>query len=165
MGVYTKTGDKGTTGLLTGERIDKDSVRVEAYGSVDEINSVLGLARAFCDKTDVCEEIFSLQKLLMLVMAELASSGAGQYITVDHVGKLEKTIDIFESKLPELTHFIVPGGKKGGAFLDVARTVTRRAERQVWRLRKNESVSEPLVILLNRLSDFCFVLMRYEEQD
>lgn len=166
MGVYTKTGDKGTTGLFTGERVDKDSARVEAYGNVDEINSALGLARVWCEKAEVREELIELQQLLMLIMAELASSSdSAAYITAEHVHKLEAVIDKFEQQLPPLKKFLIPGGTKGGAFLDSARTTTRRAERQVWRLVKQEPVSEQLIIALNRLSDLCFVLMRFEEQE
>lgn len=167
MGVYTKTGDKGTTGLLTGERVAKDSVRVEAYGNVDELNSVLGLARAWCEKAEVRDELLGLQKLLMLLMAELASAATKDsiYITAEHVRQLEQIIDRFEQQLPPLTSFLIPGGSKGGAFLDLARTTARRAERQSWRLAKEESVGEPVLIALNRLSDLCFVLMRFEEQN
>lgn len=163
MKVYTKTGDKGTTSLLTGERVDKDSLRVEAYGTVDEITSALGLARALCKKDQVRETIFNVQRLLMSVMAELASSGDQvAYIKSEHVDLLEKTIDSFEEKLPPLKEFIIPGNTPGAAALDIARTTTRRAERQVLRLAKIEPVSEFIVITLNRLSDLCFVLMRFE---
>lgn len=166
MSVYTKTGDKGTTGLFTGERVDKDCVRVEAYGNVDEINSALGLARAWCNKKEICEELFNLQKLLMLIMAELASLNADvEYVTAEHIQQLEQTIDRFDKQLPPLSSFLIPGETKGGAFLDMARTTIRRAERQVWRLSKSEAVNEKLIIVLNRLSDLCFVLMRFEEQN
>ncbi len=165
MSVYTKTGDKGTTGLLTGERVAKDSLRVEAYGSIDEINSSLGLARAWCEKKEIREEVLNLQKLLMLIMADLASiNSTSSYITSEHIQKLEQAIDRFDQHLPPLNSFIIPGGSKGGAFLDLARTTTRRAERQVWRLQKTEAVPDQLIIALNRLSDLCFVMMRFEEQ-
>lgn len=165
MKVYTKTGDKGTTGLLTGERIEKDSIRVEAYGTVDEISSALGLARSLCKKTEVTETILKVQRLLMMVMAQLASKGDKvNYITTEHVELLEKTIDSFEEKLPPLNEFIIPGDTPGAAALDIARTVTRRAERQVLRLAKIESVEDSVSIALNRLSDLCFVLMRFERQ-
>jgi len=166
MSVYTKTGDKGLTGLLTGGRIEKDSLRVEAYGSVDEITSALGLARSCCEKPEVRDEIFNLQKFLMLIMAELASINTEtSYVTTEHVNTLECTIDRFESMLPPLNHFIIPGGKTGAAALDLARTVTRRGERQVLRLLRKEPVNEQVMIALNRLSDLCFVLMRFEEQE
>ena len=164
--VYTKTGDKGTTGLLTGERIKKISARVEAYGSVDEVNSALGLSRANCVKPEVTEAIVKLQKLLMLVMADLASVNAAQsYVTADHVTALEQLIDEFDAKLPPLKHFIMPGDTPGAAALDLARTTTRRAERQTLRLQAEEpenKINEHLLISLNRLSDLCFVLSRFE---
>lgn len=162
MKVYTKTGDKGTTGLLTGERIAKDSLRVEAYGNVDEINSALGLARALCTKSDVKETIYKLQKMLMLIMAELASGDGTVYINAKHIALLEQTMDCFDEALPPLSEFLVPGDNPGSAALDMARTTTRRAERQVLRLSKQEKVGENLMITLNRLSDLCFVLSRVE---
>ncbi|TWH49048.1 cob(I)yrinic acid a,c-diamide adenosyltransferase [Sporomusa sp. KB1] len=166
--VYTKTGDKGTTGLLTGERVKKTSARVEAYGTVDEINSALGLARANCTRQEVKEAIVKLQKLLMLIMADLASGGdKEQYVTNDHVITLEQMIDEFDAKLPPLKSFIIPGDTPGAAALDLARTVTRRAERQTLRFKEAETdagVTEPLLISLNRLSDFCFVLSRFEAE-
>lgn len=164
MSVYTKTGDKGTTGLLTGERVAKNSLRVRAYGSVDEANSALGMARAFCEDCQVKEEILKLQKMNMLLMAELASRSKDVYISGEQVKVLEETIDRYEGELPPLKAFIVPGGTKGGAMLDLARTAVRRAEREVWALSAEEEVKESLLIALNRLSDLCFVLMRYEER-
>lgn len=163
MGVYTKTGDKGTTGLLTGERVAKDSLRVDAYGNVDEISSALGMARAFCKNEFVIDTVLKLQKLNMLLMADLASVGGERYITAEHIQILEQTIDEIEGKLPPLSSFIIPGSTQGGAMLDLARTVARRAEREVLRLSKTETVNNHVLIVLNRLSDLCFVLMRLEE--
>lgn len=165
MKVYTKTGDKGTTSLLSGERVDKDCLRVEAYGTVDEVTSALGLARATCSKAEVRETVFKAQKLLMALMAELATKGSsGNYITADHITILEQTIDFFEEKLPPLKEFIISGDNAGAAALDMARTTTRRAERQVLRLSKEEPVVEAVLIVLNRISDLCFVLARVELQ-
>ena len=163
MKVYTKTGDKGTTGLLTGERIEKDSPRVEAYGTIDEINSALGLARVWCAKVEVQEIIYSAQKMLMMVMADLASLNSDtNYISAEHSRQLEQFIDQLDAKLPPLQSFIIPGGNAGSAALDLARTVTRRGERQVLRLVKHEKVNEHVLITLNRLSDLCFILARVE---
>lgn len=163
MKVYTKTGDKGTTSLLTGERVDKDSLRVEAYGTVDEVNSALGLARAFCKKAEVIEIILKLQKILPMIMAQLASKGGNaNYITNQHIEIMEQMIDSFEEKLPPLKEFLIPGETPGSAALDIARTITRRAERVVLRLAKVETINESVIITLNRLSDLCFVLMRFE---
>jgi cob(I)alamin adenosyltransferase len=163
MKVYTKTGDKGTTGLLTGERIEKDSLRVEAYGMVDEINSALGLARVWCSKNDNKDIIYNLQKILMMVMADLASINKDtNYITEMHVRQLEQYIDTIDAQLPPLNEFIIPGGNAGAAALDLARTTTRRGERQVIKLSKQEVVNEQVLIALNRLSDLCFMLSRAE---
>lgn len=164
MGVYTKTGDKGTTGLLTGQRVDKDCLRVEAYGMVDECNAALGMARALCKKAEVQEKLLRVQKLNMLLMAELASLSDERYVTAEHVAALEAMIDEIEAKLPKLASFLTPGDTPGGAALDLARTTARRAERQALRLAKTEDVGQDALIALNRLSDLCFVLMRLEEQ-
>ncbi|MDL2280293.1 cob(I)yrinic acid a,c-diamide adenosyltransferase [Selenomonadales bacterium OttesenSCG-928-I06] len=173
MDIYTKTGDKGFTSLLTGERISKASPRVEAYGTVDEINSALGIAKATVLKPEVKKVICSLQKMLILLMAQLASrdknNNEPSYITIEHVQNLESLIDEFSSKLKPIKSFISPGDNLGSAALDLARTVTRRAERQVIRLNetKNEINIEKedyVLIVLNRLSDLCFVLSRVEAE-
>lgn len=166
MKIYTKTGDKGTTGLYTGQRVDKDSVRVEAYGNVDEINSALGMARAQAKHIEVRLTILELQKLLMQrVMSDLASVGEGiSYTTEQDVAKLESFIDSFDAKLAPLNHFIIPGDNTGAAALDIARTTIRRAERQTWRLSRLEKVNGELLLVLNRMSDLCFTLSRVEAE-
>lgn len=166
MKIYTKTGDKGTTGLYTGQRVDKDSLRVEAYGNVDEINSSLGMARAQVQNAEVRRTILELQKLLMQkVMSDLASLDREvSYTTAADIAWLEGMIDSFTGKLAPLNHFIVPGDSLGAAALDVARTTTRRAERQVWRLSRQEKIDENLIVALNRLSDLCFTLSRIETE-
>lgn len=161
--VYTRTGDKGTTGLYTGERVAKTSARVEAYGTLDEINSALGLARATVKRDDVRETIFSVQKLLMSMMADVASLNLPQpYITEEHVKLFESTIDKFDGMLEPLSHFLIPGDTLGAGALDIARTTTRRAERQLLRLAAEEAVNPQLLICVNRLSDLCFILARTE---
>lgn len=161
--VYTRTGDKGTTGLYTGERVPKQSLRVEAYGTVDEISSALGLARAQVTREDVRETIFNVQKLLMSVMADIASLNLPEpYIKEEHVKLFEDTIDKFDSLLQPLGHFIVPGDTVGAAALDIARTTTRRAERCLLRLAETEPVNSNVLVCLNRLSDLCFILARVE---
>lgn len=164
MGVYTKTGDKGETGLYTGERIKKSSLRVEAYGTVDELDSALAMARAFCQREEVRERILGLQKRLPILMADLASVNQPARIEEAQVSALEKDMDGMEAALPPLACFILPGDTKGGAFLDLARTVARRAERCFCRLAEQEETHEVDRIFLNRLSDYCFLLMRMEEQ-
>lgn len=162
MKVYTKTGDKGQTGLYTGERVDKDSVRVEAYGMVDEADSALGMARAIAVNPEVKTTIYDLQKLLWSLMADVASVGAQPRITGKEVQQLEALIDKFDAALPPLTSFLVPGDTASSAALDIARTVTRRAERQLWRLSRQEELAGEGLVFLNRLSDLCFVLARVE---
>jgi cob(I)alamin adenosyltransferase len=162
--VYTRTGDKGKTSLYTGERVSKGSLRVETYGTVDEADSVLGEARAFASHDNVKETIFKLQKELWLLMADIASVGKEPNITPDHVTNLEHIIDQYTDSLAPLNHFIVPGDTQSASFLDVARTVVRRAERDMWRLSENEDVHEVDIRYLNRLSDLCFTLSRYEAE-
>ncbi len=163
--VYTRTGDKGTTGLYTGERVPKQSLRVEAYGTIDEITSALGLARANVKRDDVRETIYQVQKLLMSVMADVASLNLPEpYIKEEHVKLFEETIDKYDSMLQPLAHFIVPGDTVGAAALDIARTTTRRAERCLLRLAETEPVNQQVLICLNRLSDLCFILARVETE-
>jgi cob(I)alamin adenosyltransferase len=168
MKIYTKTGDNGTTSLLTGERVKKSCLRVDAYGTVDEANSALGLARASASKQDVQKTILKLQKMMPLLMAELASGkNEKKYITIEHVAELENMIDEFSKKLEPC--FIIPGDKISSAFLDLARTTIRRAERETIRLVENEEQDNykdnNVLPFLNRLSDLCFVLSRFECED
>ncbi len=163
MSVYTKTGDKGLTSLYTGERVEKNCLRVQVYGAIDEADSALGLARAFVELEDVREKIFELQKLLPRLMADFASLNKEPLITFDDVKTLEAEMDVLEGSLPPLREFLIPGKTKGGAFLDLARTITRRAERLACELDKSEEVHESDKIFLNRLSDYCFLLMRKED--
>jgi cob(I)alamin adenosyltransferase len=165
MKLYTKTGDKGNTSLYTGERVAKDSIRVEAYGTIDEFDAALGMARALCRNKEVGGAIYEVQKLLPQAMAVVASvADPRPELGAETVRSIEMMIDNFDASLAPLTHFLIPGGKPGAAALDVARTVARRAERQLWRLAREESVDEQVLILLNRLSDLCFVLARAENE-
>lgn len=163
MGVYTKTGDKGKTSLFTGERVDKDSIRVETYGTIDEMGSALGLARAFSEKDEVKALILELQRELQELMWDLASLKGAPHITEYHIKNMEQEMDRIEGEVGALGCFIIPGGTKGGAALDLARTIARRAERQMLRLAKEEEVHETDRLYINRLSDYCFMLMRLEE--
>jgi len=163
MKIYTKTGDKGFTSLYTGERVEKNSVRVQVYGAIDEADSALGIARAFVEVESVREKIFAVQKLLPKLMADFASLNREPTITAGDVKNLEAEMDALENSLPPLKEFLIPGKTKGGAFLDLARTITRRAERLSCELAKSEKVHEADKIFLNRLSDFCFLLMRKED--
>jgi len=163
MSVYTKTGDDGTTGLYTGERVTKNSVRVEVYGTIDEANSALAMSRAFSKNPEVKDKIYKLQKLIPMLMADLASLNKSPLITAENVSELESEMDAIETALPRLTAFIIPGDSEAGAFLDLARTITRRAERKFLTLAQSEEVHEVDRIFLNRLSDYCFLLMRLED--
>lgn len=163
MKIYTKTGDAGMTSLYTGERVDKNSLRVQVYGAIDEADSALGLARAFVTVDDVREKIFTVQKILPRLMADFASLNREPLVTAKDVSHLETEMDALESSLPPLKEFLIPGATKGGAFLDLARTITRRAERLACELAKSEPVHESDKIFLNRLSDYCFMLMRRED--
>lgn len=165
MGVYTKTGDKGQTSLYTGERVDKNSLRVETYGAVDEAGSALAMARAFVTKEAVREKVLVLLKKLPLLMADIASLGGKPMITREDSEMLEKDIDAIEAKLPKLTHFLIPGDTQAGAMLDLARTAVRRAERRFCALAKEADLHEEDRVFLNRLSDYCFMLMRLEEAE
>lgn len=172
MKIYTRTGDAGTTGLFGGERVDKDSVRVEACGAVDELNAALGVARRTLgpDLAAVRDHLESIQHDLFALGAELATmTGHEGRLSSPRVGspditRLEGWIDEFELSLPELKHFILPGGSEGGALLHEARTTCRRAERRVVTAGREAPVRSELVVYLNRLSDLLFVLARYVNQ-
>ena len=162
--VYTRIGDRGKTSLYTGERVSKDSLRVEAYGSVDEADSVLGQARAFAVHENVKSTIYKLQKDLWMLMADVASVGNEPNIKPEDVTELERLIDSYTESLQPLDHFLVPGETKSESFLNAARSVVRRAERAMWRLNESEPVNEVDIRYLNRLSDLCFTLGRYESE-
>ena len=164
MSVTTKTGDKGTTSLYTGERVEKSCLRVEVYGTIDEAGSALSMARAFATKAEVKDRILALQKQLSLLMADFASLNKAPYITAETVTEIEGAIAELEEKLPPLKCFLIPGDTKAGAMLDMARTIARRAERAACRLAQETAVAESDRRYLNRISDYCFLLMRFEEQ-
>ena len=163
--IYTRTGDGGETGLVGGARVQKDSLRVTAYGSVDEVNSVLGIARALLKDNELDALLAELQADLFVVGADLASvSGDEQrnlpQITKEKVIELERTIDKYETELSPLKSFILPGGGVTGSILHNARTVARRAERHIVTLSKAERINEQVIPYMNRLSDLLFVLAR-----
>ena len=163
MKVYTKTGDEGLTSLFTGERVEKDSPRVDVYGTVDEINSALACARNFSAVPEIKQKIFELQKTLPRLMADLASVNQPARITKADIKNLEDDMDLIDKNLPPLKNFVIPGDTKAGAFLDLARTITRRAERQFYKMSHFDAFHEEDRIFLNRLSDYCFMLMRAED--
>jgi len=170
MKIYTKTGDDGTTGLFGGERVSKDALRVECYGTVDELNSTLGMVNSEVKNIELTTLITEIQNKLFTVGGQLATpaekSGLILIKLVDEdILFLEKNIDSFEEKLEPLKQFILPGGSKGASLLHFARSVCRRAERLVTSLSKNEKVSNLILIYLNRLSDLLFVLARFENSN
>lgn len=166
MKIYTRTGDDGTTGLLGATRVPKHDARVEAYGSVDELNAALGLTRAADPKGPLDAELAAIQRALFRVGAELAAPepeklNAESRIADDEITELERLIDRLEKELPRLHQFILPGGATPGAQLHVARTVCRRAERRVTALAGRDRVEPRLVRYLNRLADLLFVMARW----
>ena len=163
--IYTKTGDQGDTTLFGGQRVPKDALRIEAYGTVDELNSVLGLVRADNLPSDVDAVLEQVQNDLFALGADLATPRLIQKKEVRRieprdVHTLEKQIDRFERSLKPLRSFVLPGGSPTAARLHLARTVCRRAERIVVRLSRNEDIGEGGIMFLNRLSDLLFVIAR-----
>jgi cob(I)alamin adenosyltransferase len=167
MKIYTKTGDDGTTSLFSGGRVSKTHLRVEAYGTVDELNSIIGVARAYQPHTRTDAWLAQVQTQLLNMGADLATpldSKADWVIRIDAdtVTWLEQSIDEMTAELPELKNFILPGGSLAAANLHVARTVCRRAERIVVQLQDHEPLGDHVLNYLNRLSDFLFTLARWE---
>jgi cob(I)alamin adenosyltransferase len=164
--IYTKTGDEGLTGLLGSRRVPKDDARIAAYGTIDELNAALGLARAQALDGEAEALVGRLQDELFAVGSALADPNPeGPFHTViseAHVTRLEAVIDALVEELPPLTRFILPGGTAGASALHLARTICRRAEREVVRLGRTpgEHVPGRLLVYLNRLSDLLFVLAR-----
>lgn len=165
MKIYTRTGDKGKTGLIGG-RVDKDNIRVQAYGTIDEANSFVGQAMAELDRDkfqDMIDELEKIQHELFDCGGDLANvTGKGECkLKQEMIDFLEERIDEYIEETPELKRFILPGGVKAAASIHIARTVTRRAEREVVTLAKTEENVPPLVqVYLNRLSDYFFALAR-----
>jgi cob(I)alamin adenosyltransferase len=158
--IYTRTGDDGTTGLGDGTRVAKDSLRVEAYGTVDEANSAIGvLLSESAIPRAVSASLTQVQHDLFDLGGELCIPGL-RIIENAHIARLERELDAFNAKLPALKDFILPGGGRAGAACHLARTITRRAERRCCALARVESVAPEVVRYLNRLSDLLFVLAR-----
>ena len=164
--IYTKTGDEGKTGLFGGGRVSKANRRVAAYGEVDELNAVIGWVIAQSDDDALKERLTSLQSDLFSIGAHLATpDGARTHVHLpalpeSRIAEMESWMDDFETKLPELKAFILPGGTASAAALHLARTVCRRAERAVVDLEAHESVNASILMYLNRLSDLLFMLAR-----
>ena len=166
MKIYTRTGDKGETSLFGGSRVSKNDRRIEAYGTIDELNSHLGLCRAATLAANIDAELDRAQSDLFDIGAFLAAPGSDKFpsVSADRVGDLERAIDAMESALMPLKTFIVPGGSESAARLHVARTVCRRAERRVIALEESSPEMLTTIAYLNRLSDFLFVAARRANQ-
>jgi len=172
--VYTRGGDKGETSLVGGQRIAKDSIRIESYGTVDELNAVLGVVRVAnreegaskADRARLDAILTRIQNELFNLGSDLATLPGDRHpkqpvVEPRHVAWIEKTIDELNDGLPELKSFVLPGGGLVGAFLHQARTVCRRAERIVTTLARQEAIGGQCLVYLNRLSDLLFVLSRW----
>ena len=172
--VYTRTGDRGETALVGGKRVPKDSLRIEAYGTIDELNSIVGLARAFNEEKLADGEAHRfLDAVLRQIQDELFDLGSelatppdffqeGMYrVSESEVKKIEQLIDECQEELEPLKSFVLPGGGRIGAYLHQCRTVCRRAEREILRLSRAEELSEWPIKYVNRLSDLFFVLSRW----
>lgn len=165
MKIYTKFGDSGETALFGGMRLRKDAPRIEAIGTVDELNAYIGYAQTLIDDTDLSELMTRVQNHLFSVGADLATpethAKASEFrISEDFTTEMETAIDALSEELPPLTNFILPGGCTAGAILHIARVVCRRSERWVVRLAREEDVNPEIIRSLNRLSDLLFVLAR-----
>jgi len=157
--IYTRTGDQGITGLGDGSRVDKDSLRVEAYGTVDELNSAVGVVLAASLPETVRSCLLRLQHELFDLGGELCMPGT-LLIPDRYTDQLERDLDDFNASLPALKDFILPGGSEAAARCHLARTIARRAERRVVRLARDEKVNDASIRYLNRLSDLLFVIAR-----
>lgn len=171
MKIYTKTGDKGQTSLYGGKRVSKTDLRVEAYGTLDELNAFIGYAKSLIENPTIAEQLAIIQSDVFTLSAEMATPS--DKITLANgkprlpliienkdIAKLEKWIDIWQENLPPLQYFILPSGGLASSSLHICRTITRRAERISVALQETESLREELLQYLNRLSDYFFVIAR-----
>lgn len=158
--IYTRTGDKGTTGLGDGSRVDKDNVRVETCGNLDELNSVIGLLLCNEVPEPAREKLNAIQHRLFDLGGEFSIPGS-KVITQNHIDELEEYLDLLNADLEPLKEFILPGGSQAASVCHIARCVCRRAERTAVTLSKAQSVNELSIAYLNRLSDLLFVMCRH----
>lgn len=169
--IYTKTGDDGTTGLAGGNRVKKSNLRLDAYGTVDELNAYIGLLRSMISDISVQKLLLEVQNNLFVIGAKLASdekkieTSKRLDCSETAIENLEKSIDQYEEELPAIQNFILPGGSQLVSYCHIARTVCRRAERRVVQLAETTEIEEIIVRYLNRLSDYLFVLSRKVAKD
>ena len=165
MPIYTRTGDKGKTSLFGGSRVFKSDIRVETYGTIDELNSMLGLTIVFLTKKSedpIKQELEHVQQDLFNIGSVLATPGINSIKGLEkRIKEFEELIDLLTIQLPQLQNFILPGGGEAGALLHVARTITRRAERCIVSLMQQEEVDVRIVMYINRLSDLLFTMARF----
>ena len=167
MKIYTRTGDDGTTGLIGGTRVKKHNIRLESYGTIDELNSYMGMIRAMQTDKKTDQVIEGIQNKLFVIGANLATEESIEIVKKQlpckksDVELLEKEMDRMNLELPDLRNFILPGGAQVAAVCHVARTVCRRAERRIVELAESQEVDAQFIKYINRLSDYLFVLSRY----
>lgn len=170
MKIYTKSGDQGKTGIHGGERVEKDDIRIEANGALDELNAVTGIIRSMLPSGHPWQELlFTLQKELMTVMSHVATPSEKRdknpnSLSSEIIGFCENQIDSIQAQTSESRYFILPGGTPVSAYCHLARTVARRAERRLWTLNRKDPLPSLILIFLNRLSDLFFVMARYETE-
>ncbi len=164
MKIYTGKGDEGKTSILGPDRLYKDDIRIKAYGTIDELNSIVGLIIPEVT-SDIKSILLSVQNTLFDIGADLASVKPMNTTSADDVTHLEKLIDDFTNPLTELKSFILPGGSKAAAWLHFGRTVTRRAEREITSLARSAEINKQIIPWINRLSDLFFVCARYSNQN
>lgn len=168
MKIYTKRGDKGKTGIRGGERVDKDDIRIEANGTLDELNSAIGVVRAYLAPEHEWQLLlFRIQQEIMVVMSQVATPSAiresnPNKIDEEMVCLLEESIDRLCEKMGGNNHFILPGGNLISAHLHIARVISRRAERRLWTLHKKDELPSTVIPFINRLSDLFFTMARFE---
>jgi cob(I)alamin adenosyltransferase len=170
MKIYTKSGDKGKTSLFGGERVSKDALRIEAYGTIDELNSEIGVVRAMKPARDIDLILDHIQRDLFLLGADLATPRTKDRKKVPrvepgNVEQIERTIDRLDSSLEPLQQFVLPGGSRIAAEIHIARAICRRAERRVVELSRKNDIGSTLLVYINRLSDLLFVMARYVNKE
>ncbi|MDR0789890.1 MAG: cob(I)yrinic acid a,c-diamide adenosyltransferase [Bacteroidales bacterium] len=168
--IYTRKGDDGTTSLIGGTRVRKDDLRVEVYGSIDELNSYVGLIRELTENEQYKQHLLKIQNLLFNAESLIACEDKEIAKTLpsirqEHIDELERAIDAFTKVLPPLTQFVLPGGSVLSAHINVARTICRRVERLCVKFNAEQSVDNMVLCYLNRLSDYLFALSRKEIYD
>lgn len=168
MKIYTKGGDKGTTGIHGGDRVHKDDIRIETNGCLDELNSMIGIVRAYlCEDDELQPILYRIQREMMVLMSHVATPSHKReinpnMIATDLVEFCEQHIDSLSARMTPSSHFILPGGSLAAAHIHMARTLARRAERRLWSLHRIDELPEVILVFLNRLSDLLFIMARFE---